>query len=1026
MAAVAFPFAPVRQDVTRVSWPAAEGSAESVAVPLMPYQPMSLQASFSCATVAALAAARPAGATVLASTVDGSDTPWPLRSGLAVRVADGQLTVNVGDRALLARPLQGDGSSGGRPAGSATGLPGGTACRWRLDSDAARTEIRLDDAVVASVAGDVRPQVSALLSDAPEVGAPTDGLSVRLTADTRFQTTIGPLKIALGVLAVLALAAALVLVALADRTVGATVRAARLVPRRWWLPRLVDGVVLAVLAGWTLIGPITVDDGYISGIVRGRELNGFVGNYYHWFNAPEAPFGWFYELYAVWMRVSAAPLWLRLPSALLGMLCWLLLSRLVLPRLGPVLRAARSRGMAWVAAVVFLTWWLAFAIGLRPEPWIAVGTLVVFCAVERGLATRRVLPLLVGLLAAGLTLAVTPTGVIAFTPFLASLGPLIRLARARTELRWAPLIAVTVAAGAAPLLVMFADQTFGAVAEATRVRTWIGPYLPWDQEIDRYSRLLEPTVLEGSLARRVPVLVMLLALAVLAWGTGRRRNGQEHGARLSGVHRGASRRLLVAVALGLAALVFTPTKWTYHFGAFAGLGAAATVLALRAVTGEVVRTARARAAGVAVIAAVGGLALSGRNNWPYVSEFDLTWHDVPPVLLHIPIGTIMLYGGLVLAVTVGALALWRETAGAGASARADRDAWVARWMPPPAPLVVAVIVLTLAIELGTFAKASAERSHTYTLAADSRAAITGGTCGLADFLRVEPDPPSGVLDLLPDAAGQPGMDGFTEVAPGRTPGPGYGLPGWRAERSSPPAAMRTGWYALTPELRAGTLPVVIAVDQQLNPHSSLTVQLGRATPTGEVDVLSQVPLRDDVGGGQQDLRVLASQQAPGADAVRVLATSSGGIAFAAPRAPGVVPLLDAVPTTATVVADWPVSFLFPCYRPPSLAGGLNGPAAYRIGPPRYDDFSTVITYAPAHGGPLAGARTLVREQRLPLYLAGDPMRDAAQLFRWVPVRSLAQPSVTVGRETVPGWRRGPHISVPVDESLDLSRRRTSR
>ena len=137
-------------------------------------------------------------------------------------------------------------------------------------------------------------------------------------------------------------------------------------------------------------------------------------------------------------------------------------------------------------------------------------------------------------------------------------------------------------------------------------------------------------------------------------------------------------------------------------------------------------------------------------------------------------------------------------------------------------------------------------------------------------------------------------------------------------------------------------------------------------------------------------------------------------------------MLDAVPTSATVVADWPVSFLFPCYRLPSLLGGIDQAADYRIGPPRSDDFATVITYAPAHGGPLAGARTLVREERLPLYLAGDPMRDAAQLYRWVPVRALGRPDVTLSRATVGGWQRGPHITIPVDESLDLSRRRGSR
>ena len=66
-------------------------------------------------------------------------------------------------------------------------------------------------------------------------------------------------------------------------------------------------MVVVVLGVWTVIGPMTVDDGYIAGIVRGRDENGFVGNVYRWFNAPEAPFGWFYEVLDLWSRIGQTP-----------------------------------------------------------------------------------------------------------------------------------------------------------------------------------------------------------------------------------------------------------------------------------------------------------------------------------------------------------------------------------------------------------------------------------------------------------------------------------------------------------------------------------------------------------------------------------------------------------------------------------------------------------------------------------------------------------------------------------------------
>ena len=104
-------------------------------------------------------------------------------------------------------------------------------------------------------------------------------------------------------------------------------------------------MVAALLGVWWVIGSGTVDDGYIAGIVRGRGDNGFVGNVYRWLDAPEAPFGWFYEPYHWWSTISAVTPWMRLPSTLLGLLCWFLVSRLLLPRLG---RAGRLRATPWV------------------------------------------------------------------------------------------------------------------------------------------------------------------------------------------------------------------------------------------------------------------------------------------------------------------------------------------------------------------------------------------------------------------------------------------------------------------------------------------------------------------------------------------------------------------------------------------------------------------------------------------------------------------------------------------------------
>ena len=120
-------------------------------------------------------------------------------------------------------------------------------------------------------------------------------------------------------------------------------RAPRLAPKRWWWPTSRDAVVTVVLAVWAVIGSQTSDDGYILGIARARESAGYIGNYYRWFNVPEAPFGWFYELYALWIRLGDSILWMRLPSLIMGIASWILISRETAAAPGPAGPAVEAR-----------------------------------------------------------------------------------------------------------------------------------------------------------------------------------------------------------------------------------------------------------------------------------------------------------------------------------------------------------------------------------------------------------------------------------------------------------------------------------------------------------------------------------------------------------------------------------------------------------------------------------------------------------------------------------------------------------
>ncbi len=554
LSSVAFVLAPVERPEAVYSWPSEAGDATAVAIPLMLERPTSVRAEVDCA------AARAAGdGTVLLATTPLDQRPGgaSLPGGLRIAVVRGELAVSTDGTNLP--PQQ---------------IPASGDCAFELTSSASATTLRLDGEVVADRASDVRPAVAGVFTEVED----PDGLAVAVTADTVFQTSPTPLKIALAVLAVLALAGALVLVTRRERAPAGSTPAAPppatpdtsdAPPGRGIARLVVDAVVVVVLGVWTVIGPMTVDDGYIAGIIRSRDENGYVGNVYRWFNAPEAPFGWFYEVLDLWSGISQSTLWMRIPSSLLGIATWLLIARGLLPRLGSF---AGSRWAYAVAAAAFALWWLPTNLGLRPEPWVAAGLAAVTVLVERALRRGRLTPVLLALVVAGATLAVTPTGAVAFVPLLAAAVPILRLAR--TSPIGLPVLTVTAAAAVGTaLLVAFADQSLAAVAEASRIRSVLPGALPWSAEPERWYLLLSNGDLQGSLSRRVPVLLTVVAVIAVLWQrlSGRWPDTADHA---------VAGRLMTSFGLSLVVLVATPTKWTMHFGALVPIGTALILMAL--------------------------------------------------------------------------------------------------------------------------------------------------------------------------------------------------------------------------------------------------------------------------------------------------------------------------------------------------------------------------------------------------------------------------------------------------------------
>ncbi|MDQ3762405.1 MAG: arabinosyltransferase domain-containing protein [Actinomycetota bacterium] len=993
--AVAVPLLPVVQDTTVITWPR-PGQLAPVNAPLVAFQPQSLTAAIPCAAATSVDARLAQPAPLLATTPPGS--PQGAAVGMVLEVADSKLTLISRGQAL------------GNILVNTIPAPGGQ-CMIQVASDATGTTASVGATGFVKVGQDVRPQVTGIYTVLNEQRDPVNGLAVQITADTRFQSTPHPVKLAAMALAALTVVISLILVHRLDGRIGR--RAPRLLPSGWWRPTGRDATVIAVLAVWVVIGGITSDDGYILTMIRTSAEMGYIGNYYRWFNVPEAPFGWPYELYALWSQISTVPPWLRLPSFVMGGISWMLISREVMPRLGREVR--RSAAAGWAAAAVFLAFWLPYNNGLRLEPVVAIGSLLVLCAVERAVATRRMLPLVLGVLAAAFTVAATPTGFIAVAPFLVALRPLVQLLRQHASVSGRPaVVGPILGAGLLVLVVIFADQTLAGVLEATRIRTGIGPSLSWFQEPQRYQWLFSDTP-DGALARRFPVLLLLLclgtSLVVLL-----RRGG------IPGAGLGPSRRLIGTAGTALVLLALTPTKWTHHFGAFASIGAALAALTALATSSSVLRSARNRwwfLSGLLVILA---LASTGPNAPWYVSQYGVPWFDKPPSVNGFHASTLL----IVCAAVAGLVAViegLRHEPGAPPPPPPGRNHGRRRALRiGSAPLAVFCGLLVLA-EVGAMVKAMHKQRDGYSMAAANIAHITGHSCNLTDAVSVEPDRRAGALrplsgTLLADIPLRRGFEvnQFPPAAPpdrqdtgtkgDRIPKPGNdgdnlvdappaGLAGdeipiWSSFSTDSPGTgnLRTTWYALPGAAREGRAPVVISVAGKLSPTTPLVAEFGLRTERG-FRIADQMPIFGRAtahGPGWRDYRLgLAGRPAGGADSVRLVSTDAdvtdeGWLAFSAPRVPVLSSMTDLVAPTPPVFLDWPVGFVHPCVRPFAIRNGIAEVPQYRLLPNEMlADYSKTWSSREA-GGPIGWLQVLATQQEVPTYLKENWDTDWGKLM----------------------------------------------
>lgn len=1029
---VATPILPVTQTTATLNWPQG-GELTNVTAPLITLSPVSMTATIPCQVIRDMP---PAGGLVLGTAPPkGKDAPLN-----ALFVTATAQRVDITDRnVVVASVPRADVVS---PACQKIEITSSTAGTFATFVGLKKTDGTAQSSGFADP--NLRPAIVGVFTDLK--GAAPQGLSLSATIDTRFTTGPTPLKLAAIVLAIISTVVALFALWRLDQMDGR--RMQRIIPGRWRTFTAVDVTVIVGFLLWHVMGANSSDDGYILQMARVADHAGYMSNYFRWFGSPEDPFGWFYNVLALMTHVSDASIWMRLPDLICALVCWLLLSREVLPRLGPAV--VSSRPALWSAGLVLMAAWMPFNNGLRPEGQIATGALITYVLIERAIGSGRLTPAALAITTAAFTLGIQPTGLIAVAALLAGGRPIVRILVKRRKLvgTW-PLILPLAAAGTVILTAVFADQTLSTVLEATRIRTAIGPSQAWYTENLRYYYLILPTV-DGSLSRRFGFLITALSLFTAMFIMLRRK-------RIPGVARGPVWRLMGIIFGTVFFLMFTPTKWVHHFGLFAAVGAAMAAVATVLVSPAILRWSRNRMAFLAALMFILALCWATTNGWWYVSSYGVPFNNAKPAIAGITVSTIF----FALFVIVTIYAFWLHFA------PCDRgEGRVARLLTAaPIPLVAGFMVVAFVASLLI---GVVRQYPTFSNGSSNLRAFAGG-CGLADDVLVEPDANAGFLAPLPGNYGplgplggigpvgfspngvpdhivaesirmdnpMPGTDDDWNIpvkltaagVNGSTVPLPYGLDparvavaGSYVNGPQQQSILNSAWYQLPPPDDAHPLVVVTAagtitgnsVFNGLTEGQAVQLEYGHNGPAGEPIPVGRVTPYDlGPAPSWRNLRFDRSQIPADATYVRVIAedkslTPGDWIAVTPPRVPEVRSVQEYVGSQQPVLMDWAVGLAFPCQQPMLHADGVTEVPKFRITPDYNAKRKDTDTWEDGINGGLLGITdVLLRAHVMATYLSRDWGRDWGSLRQFSSVIDASPAQIDLGTATHSGlWSPG--------------------
>lgn len=911
VAALVGALGPASSARTTYSWPPSElpeGTPSSLwytPLLLIRHRPEAIHAEVPCSLPEALPnAARPV--TVLATT------RFPARNdGLAVTRRGDRLVLAVGDQVIDHVPLS-------------DGTNVRDTCSYRIELDDGRWSIERESGeVVRDGELETLPFVTGLFSALNlRSGTPP---AVEVTTAVHDSRPTG-LQKAAWTFAVLAIAAALLLVGITRRprrpgiVVASAARAAAA------QVHAADGVVAAVLLAWWVLSPSYWDDGWIAARLSSYTGSGGFSTYYDVVGASN-PLGYWLDWTQYWLlEVSDTLLVLRVPALGCLAVTWLLCRWLLLRGLSSSTGAGEVT--LWALASAFLLGALAWGMTVRPEPVLALLVTGVAVCTVRFLARETAASLAAVAVLVPLAVSAHPAGLVSLAPLLVAAPRLFRWIGPRLV----PASTIVVAGVALLAVLLFVGSDLQQRRnDSTTFEAYGTSALTWRDEAVRYERLSE-------FPFATPVRrgwVALAALAAVAFLLRRRRHGD-----------GALDIGGATLAVGLALLVATPSKWGWHFGALLGIAAAAVASETAHLREEARRSLGWRARPFLILVAAmlaSAWSWSPRTAWALLDLRTFDWilglearlslaklvFLLPPLLL----------GGAALT----------ELARRGRS-RVPETPWrVATWTSPI--VAIPAIAFTLALLVADNVKTDA-----WTLARQNLETLRGaGGCGLADDVLTVARTSVRPLSAL-DGSGARGR-----------------APVGRAVEEVPSYIVRarSPWFDASAERRVG----LYVVGRPAGSHE-LGLEWGRRRDD-RIAILDEGEISaaflHDQGAGEPARGFLTTTELPArppkANAFRVTATK-GGIAVA-PVAYENEQLTRRLEDDSAATFVLPeLRMYFPCVRQPRFRDGAVEVPSSVIS--TFDSTSWLSNWV---GSPYRGLGDLYPLERLPLADSRHPPGD---------------------------------------------------